>query len=50
MKKFMAKEGNNWTTASPWFNTIEEAEKWAEENLEDEEWGIIEKDWSNEED
>jgi len=50
MKKFMAKEGNDWTTASPWFNTIEEAEQWAAENLKNKEWGIVEIDCSDDED
>ncbi len=49
MKKFMAKEGNDWTTASPWFNTIEEAEQWGAENLKTKKWDIVEIDCSDEE-
>lgn len=49
MKKFMAKEGNNWTNASPWFETMEEAREWAEKNLKNKEWRIVEEECSNEE-
>jgi hypothetical protein len=42
---FRAIEDSNWPDKSPWFDTKEEAKKWAEKNWPNKKWAIYKKDF-----